>query len=113
MCSEQEEILELFLLGKWLKTGTLSKNIYKYHLQYYSKLLYALGQLTVAVVLSSSEIFLVEENPLWPLPRHAKLPSLDNIPPQFTILQQRKINEVHYLVSFRQYACYIVRIVKI
>lgn len=59
-----------------------------------------IGQPTVAVVLSSSEIFLVQESPLWPLPRYAKLPPLDNIPPQFTILQQRKINEIHYLVSY-------------
>ena len=60
---------------------------------------FSLGQLTVAVVLSSLEIFLVQENPLWPLPRHSKLPPLDNIPPQFIVLQQRKINQVHYLVS--------------
>ena len=60
-----------------------------------------LGQQTVAVVLSSSdqELFLVQESSQWPLPRHhAKLPLLDSLPPQFTILQQRKINEVHYLV---------------
>lgn len=98
--NKHEEILELFLLGKWLKTGNLSKNISQ---PAFSILVSSntVAQTTVAVVLesNSSELFLVEESSHWPLPRYAKPPQLDNIPPQFTIQQRRKINEVHLLVS--------------